>query len=177
MFIYIYSYVHIQINLNLVAKEKYGGEFGHVKNPYSTWIRSLGAKRRFFDWCGSSSRYLFDGTARIKRIVLAYIACTLLDMIQYCLVLLARLHRQGITCFSISLDEWMSFLLIRRRLLGQRSPEQGLELWWRQDFRTIPVFDKCLRNTIREGDVFVTQRDSTCMYAYHIDCGSEGKYR
>ena len=76
-----------------------------MKNPYSTWIRSLGAKRRFFDWCGSSSRYLFDGTARIKRIVLAYIACTLLDMIQYCLVLLARLHRQGITCFSISLDE------------------------------------------------------------------------
>ena len=44
------------------------------------------------------------------------------------------------------LDEWMNFLLIRWRLLGQRSPEQGLELWWRQDFRSISVFDKCLRN-------------------------------
>ena len=168
---------HVCISLNVVAKEKSRLEFGHFKNPYFKWIR-----RRIFDWCDSSSRYLFDGTVHIKRIVLAYSSCKLLDTIQCCLVLLARLHRQGITCFSISLDEWMSFLLIRWRLLGQRAPEQGLELWWRRDFRTISVFDKYLRNspsemkdTVWEGDVFETQRDSTCMYL--TERGSKGEIR
>lgn len=41
----------------------------------------------------------FLRTVRIKTIVLAYIACKLLDMIQSCLLLRARLQRQGITCF------------------------------------------------------------------------------
>ena len=42
-------------------------------------------------------------------------------------------------------SEWMSFLLIKWRL----GRDMGLELRWRQDFRSISVFEK-LRNSPRE---------------------------
>ena len=118
-------------------------------------IRSGGLNRRSFDWCGSSSRCLFEGTVRIKRIVLAYIKCkfetdqtsTWTNCTWHDLMLFGTIRgcKGKVSLFDL-LDEWMNFLLIRWRILGQRSPEQGLELWWRQDFRSISVFDKCLRN-------------------------------